>query len=805
MTAFVESLDFTEVGGKRPRETSKSLLDDVRAFAREYEAETPRDAPSPSPAITSAEPSTGALIGRAVTGGAIEAGAGVYPPYAGARALAHGAPAFEEFVEGILPERTGFIEDVRQKAREAFPLPEYLKQAVDLPITGARKLQDVLFGEHLDEDEHPEARFERYLETIGQTVGLGAGLGKAVSLLSAAGPAAVLSEEGLRMGGADPEFARSAGEWVERAGVGADIFLDVRSLIKQLDRRPAQTIATLLQEEGTPATELISQAQRAAMEEGLSFEEALRRIGTDASEAGAQLQADVLPVFSQVSEDLSSLQRQMVPDGPAFKGVEQASSRIERGLKQARQQIQKEVREAVGPVPTEMELGETLKKELTARQKAARKPVSDAYKAWDDRYGSLQIPVAPDKLTELQEELTRVKSAVRAQLSSPYIRVDDFFTVNKLNETLERLSELEDHLVGVPVSELRNGISNLKKSLREAGLGDAKGLYGSAVSQLEDMLNDGLKSIGRESAVKSLKSANDRWKKYADTYYKPAVADLIDSEGNALAQAARRSIRPGDASAVRGALGPHDVEGWTAYGVENTVTAPTRYQEELIKQLFPAAKAGRGKELLKRLRKGEEGVTVASLRAARTDLQKAMQRASAVERPAIQQSIEEMQQAIKVAQKAPEQREAASRLLTALKKDEAILQTDLARELRQRLMTASGPAEMEAIVEAADSISPQAGSVARRTFIERLLLPRGAESTTNEVVAAFRKNKPTLERVLGELDVTEKDMYQMLREVDKLAEGIRPDAKVGIITRLVNHLPAMARFKAREPSPPPLR
>lgn len=746
----------------------------------------------------------GQVIGRPFVSGAIEAGAAYNPAYAGLRGAASALEWLQNFgagkarpadvIAGVTP---GELELGRAAIEELDPAGR-LAAAVDFPVTLAKKGSTAALGEPLPEDD-PRARFERYAETAARTLGGARGLGaKALGLFSLSGPAAAATEEAMRQSGVDPELAQKTGTAVELGMAGADLVKGVRALMQDATLSPARRISALL---GQSEVNIVSEAEQLALSRGIPFEQARRDIEQAAQSAARRLGRDYLPVYTQAVEELGEVGQALTPGGEGQRAVEKAAGALDQGQKQALERAFSEIAKPLGEVRSSLAVGQELKSTLKSIAEETRKPISRMYKEWDSRFGKAMLPVSPERLLELDSEMQRVRSVIAAQRGQA-IAAGDLLTANRLSDTLTDLAELEGHKVSASVGKVRQNITNLKRRLREAGIGEAEGLYGNAVGLLEGILEEGLEALGHPEAVADLRRANDAWRAYAERFYTPSVAKVINESGDSLASAVRNSYREGNAADIRRALEHTEVKSWTRLGLDLTrrgdhlQTFSPAEQMATYRQLWgdPAT----AEQAVTTLTLARDSVSLPSLQRARADLVRAFQRASGEERAALQRGLESLDRQIEIAGASVGDRRSLANLQEALRADEAVLQSDLARDIRARMDTATSPDAMASIVEQAGGISPEAGSIARRKFIERLLLPQGAETTAREVASAYRKNKGAITRVLGETEITERDIHQIIATVEKLKENLSKDRfllmKSGLLHELFESAEAMGDF-----------
>lgn len=738
----------------------------------------------------------GQLLGRPIAAGAIEGVAAYSPAYAGLRgaasalewlqSLGAGKARPADVIAGATPEQ---LELGRAAIEEVDPAGR-LAAAVDLPVTLAKMGATAALGERLPE-EHLSSRAERYMETAARTVGGARGLGaKALGLFSLSGPAAAATEEAMRRAGIDPELAQKTGTAVELGMAGADLVKGVRALMKDATLSPARRISALL---GQSEVNIVSEAEQLAVSRGIPFEQARRDIEQAAQTAARRLGREYLPVYTQAVEELGEVGQALTPGGEGQRAVEKAAGALDQGQKQAVERAFTEIAKPLGEVRSSLAVGQELKSTLKAIAEETRKPISRMYKEWDSRFGKAMLPVSPERLLELDSEMQRVRSVIAAQRGQA-IAAGDLLTANRLSDTLTDLAELEGHKVSASVGKVRQNITNLKRRLREAGIGEAEGLYGNAVGLLEGIMEEGLEALGHPEAVSELRRANDAWRAYAERFYTPTVAKVINESGDTLASAVRNSYREGNAADIRRALEDTEVKAWTRLGLDQTQTFTPAEQMATYRQLW--GDPAKAEQAVTTLTTARDSVSLPSLQRARADLVRAYQRASGEERAALQRGLESLDRQIEIAGASVGDRRSLANLQEALRADEAVLQSDLARDIRSRIDTAASPDAMASIVEQAGGISPEAGSIARRKFIERLLLPKGAETTAREVASAYRKNKAAITRVLGETEISERDIHQIMGTVEKLKENVSKERfllmKSGLLHEIFESAEAMA-------------
>lgn len=714
----------------------------------------------------------GQMIGRPIAAGVTEAAAAYSPPYVGSRAIATalkwlqdfqaGKPTPADVIAGATPED---LELGRAAIEELDPAGR-LKALVDLPVTLAEEGVTAAFGEPLPEDD-PSARFERYAKTAGTTVGGAAGLGQSIfSLFGLSGPAAAATEEALRLAKVDPELAEQVGKGVEYTMMGADVLNNIRKVLTNVVRSPAQKIAALL---GETDVQIMAEAEQLMIREGITFEQATQRIQQAQAAAAARLGKQYIPVYTDIDQGLQTVRQSLLPGGESQKAVDNVLNTVQKGQSQALEQGYAEAGRGLGEAQSTLTVGQQLKQKLTAVARAVRKPISSMYKSWDRRFGRRMVPIDPQRLLDVEAELERVKATISAQRGQA-TAVGDMITGNRMSEALVELTELEDHLVGVSVAKLRRNISNFKRKLREAGLGDSEGMYGQVVQLLEGVLEEGLSSVGLAHAIPELREANKAWRAYAERYYNPAVARLINESGEGLARATTASLTEANATAINAALGNEKVDAFSKLLLDKSKGLRPAERISLLRQMFPNAKESQ--KVVELISAAENSVSVTSLQRARADLVRAAQNATGEERKILQDAIASIDNKIDLAGVTPKDRQAVSLLKDALKKDQELLDSNFAREIRARMQARQNVDTKAKIIEDANSLSQEAGAYARRVFLEELLLPNGANTTAREVASAFRKHKKEIQRIIGETEITEKDLHELMQVLDQLAENL---------------------------------
>ncbi len=746
------------------------------------------------------DPTFSQLYGRPVVTGLIEAAGAVQPHYLGARTA---AAVIDPLVKARMRQPSiadvmSGADDPEARERVAAELGGTLGRFIEAPLTGLRAVEDIALGPAIDEAADPSARAERYAATAGQTLGAGLGMGqKLMSLFTLSGPASVAMEEGLRRVDVDPELARKAGVATQAAMTTVDLGRGFVRFLKDKTLSPARKIAGLLSE---GEMDIVSFAEQEAARRGIPLEQARREIEQAAQRASAALGADYIPTYASTQQTLREAEQVLTTGGEAQRDVAQASKILEEGNKRAIEKGFSELSQGLGEPQSVLTVGKRLKQTLKASADKMRKPISEAYKRWDARYGNRMIPVDPARLAEIEGEMKRVGAAVAAQRGQASA-AGDLLTNTKMSEVLAELGELEEHLVGASVSKIRGSISALKRKLREAGLGDATGLYGRTVDMLENMLSDSLQSIGLGKAVTELEEANEAWRAYADRFYTPTVSNIIDRDGEALASVVRNSFREGNAAEVRNALGTTQVDGWTRLGLDAVKGMAPVEQTASIQQLY--GKAAEAQKAAQTIEAARNSVSLSSLQQSRARVVRSMQGAQGAEREVLQGMLSKIDQDIALRAVSPRDRQSAQRLMEAALADEALLESDLAKRIRQQVDTAASVEAQADLITQAEGISPEAGRIARRRIVERYLLPKGEETTAREVAAAFRKNKAKLNRVIGETEVSESMLHELMKELEGLEKG------VGKQTWLRQKAPLLAEafesFLFTEPSQPPLR
>jgi hypothetical protein len=409
------------------------------------------------------------------------------------------------------------------------------------------------------------------------------------------------------------------------------------------------------------------------------------------------------------------------------------------------------------------------------------------------------IPTKPEDLLAIEGEMKRVKAAIAAQQGSARA-VGDTLTEERLSDVLGELDELDGHLVGASVAKIRNSITALKTKLREAGLGDAAGLYGKAVGMWEALLADGLQSMGLGEAVTELDALNSQWRTYADRFYSRTVRNLLGADKAQLPQLGEASVRVGPATEIRAALGDVQLDDWTNFALQKTRAMPADERNALLKYLYGDPKAGlRASEVLQY---AEASVSSTSLVQARSQVMRAMQSANPTERQTLQNVLNELDKKLTALSVPARDRDSVSRIVQALEADAELINSNWARDIRSQIKTADEISQQISLVRQAEAVSPEAGQVARRAILEKYLLPNGENTTARQIAEQFRKKRPQIERIIGETELSEADLHELFKQLERLAEKLGNPSWLNAKAPLLSEV--FESFQFTKPSPPPL-
>jgi hypothetical protein len=781
---------------------------------QELRARRPEKAPPKAPEASAAErtpttePTFSQKYVRPAVTGAIEFAGAYNPAYLATR----GAAALTDYAAGQSMRSPSIADvmrgsddpeavrrDAEARERVASELGGIVGGVVESPLTALRGLEDIALGPAIDESTDPQGRFERYAGTAGQTLGGGLGMGsKLFSLFSLSGTASGVVEESLRQAGVDPEVAKTAGTGT-LLGLGAvDLAKGVGRFIRDKTLSPARRIAALL---GEGEMDIVSFAEQEAARRGIPFEQARREIEQASLYALHRLGSDYVPVFEKTAELLTTAERNMTYGTQAHKKVADAVSIINKGRQAAVQTAVNELQETLQVTAKGSQgVGKRLQAILKDLARKVREPITAGYKGWDALYGNRGIPVSPADLLEIQQAMDAAKGAVQAQQGAPRSAGDVIYQ-QRLQNILAELGTLQGHLVDASAAKIRNSITALKTRLREVGFGDAAGMYRKPLELWENLLNSGLQNAGEFQAIEELAALDAEWRQYADRFYSRTVRNFIDADAAMLPKLTQNSVTVGPATEIRAALGDKQVDDWTNYALERMrKTNPEELievQQYIYGDSTEAAKAG---ELL---RVAHDSVNSKALIQARSNILRAMQTANPTQREYLQSVLAGLDENIEMLSVLTSDRGSVDRIKRAVEADRQLIESDWARVIRDQIKTSDEISQQMRLVRQAEAVSPEAGQVARRAILEKYLLPNGENTTARQIAEQFRKKRPQITRIIGETELSEADLHELFKQLERLAEKLGKPSWLNAKAPLLSELFESLRFT--KPSPPPQR